>query len=60
MDWSLTSPRFLTANSVVGCAGMALVLVGAAVWTTDARAQVWPCSGTTVELAQSLRAPRPM
>ena len=40
MDWSLTSPRFLTANSVVGCAGMALVLVGAAVWTTDARAQV--------------------
>ncbi len=40
MDWSLTSPRFLTTNSLVGCAGMALVLVGAAVWTTDARAQV--------------------
>ena len=40
MDWSLTSPRFLTNNSLIGCAGMALVLVGAAVWTTDARAQV--------------------
>jgi len=40
MDWSLTSPRFLTTNSLVCCAGMALVLVGAAVWTTDARAQV--------------------
>jgi hypothetical protein len=22
MDWSLTSPRFLTTNSLVGCAGM--------------------------------------
>ncbi len=40
MGWSLTSLRFLTTNSVVGCAGMALVLAGAAVWTTDARAQV--------------------
>ncbi len=40
MDWSLTSPRFLTTDSLVGCAGMALVLVGAAVWTTDAQAQV--------------------
>ena len=40
MDWSLTRPRVLTTNSLVGCAGMALVLVGAAVWTTDARAQV--------------------
>jgi len=40
MDWSLTSSRILTTNSLVGCAGMALVLVGATVWTTDARAQV--------------------
>ncbi len=40
MDWSLKSPRFLTTDSLVGCAGMALVLVGAAVWTTDAQAQV--------------------
>ena len=40
MDWSLTSPRVLITNSLVGCAGMALVSVGAAVWTTDTRAQV--------------------
>jgi lipoprotein-anchoring transpeptidase ErfK/SrfK len=40
MDWSLTSPRIVTTNSLVGCVGMALVLVGAAAWTTDARAQV--------------------
>ena len=40
MDWTLTSPRVLITNSLVGCAGMALVSVGAAVWTTDTRAQV--------------------
>jgi len=40
MGWSLTSPRFLTTNSVVGCAAVVLVLAGAAVFTTDARAQV--------------------
>jgi lipoprotein-anchoring transpeptidase ErfK/SrfK len=40
MDWSLTRSRVLTTNSLVGCAGVALVLVGAAVSTTDARAQV--------------------
>src|SRR5271166_4840923 len=40
MDWSLTRPRVLTTNSLAGCAGMALLLAGAAVWTTDARAQV--------------------
>ena len=40
MDWSLTSLRFLTTNSLVGCAGMALVLVGAALSTTAAQAQV--------------------
>ena len=41
MDRSLTRPRILTTNSFVGCAGMALVLIGAAgVWTTDAQAQV--------------------
>jgi lipoprotein-anchoring transpeptidase ErfK/SrfK len=49
MDWNLTSPRILTNNSFVRCGGMALVLVGAAVWTTDARAQVlamqWEHSG---------------
>jgi lipoprotein-anchoring transpeptidase ErfK/SrfK len=40
MDWSLTSPRISTNNFFVRCAGMALVLVGAGVWATDARAQV--------------------
>ena len=40
MGWSLTSPRFLITNSVVGCAAVVLVLAGAAVFTTDARAQV--------------------
>jgi lipoprotein-anchoring transpeptidase ErfK/SrfK len=51
MDWSLTSPRILTNNSFVRCGGMALVLVGAAVWPTDARAQVlamqWEHSGVS-------------
>ncbi len=39
MDWSLR-PQILTTNSLVGSLGMALVLIGAAAWTTDARAQV--------------------
>ncbi len=39
MDWSLTKPRILATNSFVRCAGMALVLVGAAVWATGASAQ---------------------
>ncbi len=40
MDWSVTSPSILNASCLVRCAGMALVMMGTALWTTDTRAQV--------------------